>query len=52
MSTDARGEVAVCAECGVISSPFWTARKSAALHREGTKHEVRVVVPGREEPKK
>lgn len=39
-----QGEVAVCESCATdLHSPYWSARKSAALHRRGMGHKVRVL---------
>jgi hypothetical protein len=45
MLCDEHGDVAICATCpeSQIHSPYWTAAKSAALHRRGTGHKVRLL---------
>lgn len=41
---DENGKVAICRECETdLHSPYWTASKSAHLHRRGTGHRVDVV---------
>jgi hypothetical protein len=43
MLCDPDGKVAICEKCGQIHSPYWSAAKSAALHRRGMAHKVKVM---------
>lgn len=42
MRCDPDGRVAMCDVCGQIHSAYWSANKSAGLHRKGTGHKVKV----------
>lgn len=43
MLCDEAAEVAICRNgCGQIHSPYWSARKSKAMHERGTGHAVDV----------
>jgi hypothetical protein len=44
---DAEGFVAMCDECGQIHSPYWSAAKSAHMHRRGTGHTVTLIRLGK-----
>lgn len=41
---DEDGKVALCATCGQLHSPYWSAAKSKYLHAQGQpSHKVRVL---------